>query len=488
MQNEFEKQVKQKMEELDFVPSTPVWQKIEEQIRHKKDRRRIIFWLPLLLLLTGGGITWFALNESESGKMAVETQTIDPAQSSLPKASTNESTGSISGTTRNIPVENNSVAEIKEQSGETAPIPSVPNAIIVNNEKTRVERVQKNQLKTKDPGRQRGSVQSLRKNKEETIVAFNESNTFKTDQSISREKAVNENEENRSSEPVKSLQEDTAARIIETVNNPQDFVEKKTDPVDVENNDAVDSVLTETVTPVIKNFGKSKWKWGVVVKAGVSGTVEGLDINTTKSMEYLNAPNNAPPPPPALYSRSYGPSEMNNKVSFGAGFLARKQLNKRLAFVTGLNYQYMAASTKVGYKRPSLSTGNTSNFQDAYSALAVVDYTNRYHFISLPMSMDFQLLKRKPLNIQAGLAFQQMVATNAVYFDYASQLYIKDKDHFSSGQIFTELGLSYSFPVKNFPVSVGPYVQYSLTALDENSKKQYLYSLGLKTTILFQKK
>ncbi|HEY0355684.1 MAG TPA: hypothetical protein VGC29_05745 [Flavisolibacter sp.] len=488
MQNEFEKQVKQKMEELDFVPSTPVWQKIEEQIRHKKDRRRIIFWLPLLLLLTGGGITWFALNENKSGKMAVETQTIEPAQSSLPKTSTNETTGSIPGTTRNIPVENTPVAEINGQSGETTPMPSSPNSSIVANENIQAERVQKNQFKKNGGSRSRESSRGLGNKKEEHIIAFNQGNTSKPGQSISRETVVNENEVNRKLEPVKSLQEDTAARIIETVNNPQDFVEKKTGPVDVENNDAVDSVLTGTVTPIAKNFGKSKWKLGLVVKAGVSGTVEGLDINTTKSMEFQNAPNNAPPPPPALYRRSYGPSEMKNMVSFGAGFLARKQLNKRLAFVTGLHYQYMAASTRVGYKRPSLATGNTSNFQDAYSALAVVDYTNRFHFISLPLAMDFQLLKRKPLNIQFGVAYQQMVATNAVYFDYASQLYIKDKDQFSSGQIFTDLGLNYSFPVKKFPVSIGPYVQYSLTALDENSKKQYLYSLGLKTTILFQKK
>ena len=55
---DFEKQVQEKMEELSFVPSPPVWQKVEEQIR-KKDRRRLIFWIiPLCLLLAGGGI-WF---------------------------------------------------------------------------------------------------------------------------------------------------------------------------------------------------------------------------------------------------------------------------------------------------------------------------------------------------------------------------------------------------------------------------------------------
>jgi len=49
MQNEFEKQVQQKMEELQLVPSAPVWEKIEEQIRRKKDRRRLILHLGGLL-------------------------------------------------------------------------------------------------------------------------------------------------------------------------------------------------------------------------------------------------------------------------------------------------------------------------------------------------------------------------------------------------------------------------------------------------------
>src|SRR5947209_3893205 len=36
MQNEFEKQVQQKMEELNFTTSEPVWLNIEKQIRNKK--------------------------------------------------------------------------------------------------------------------------------------------------------------------------------------------------------------------------------------------------------------------------------------------------------------------------------------------------------------------------------------------------------------------------------------------------------------------
>ena len=50
----FEKQVQKKLEELNLLPSDSVWKKVEEQIREKKDRRKIFFWLIPFALLCGG--------------------------------------------------------------------------------------------------------------------------------------------------------------------------------------------------------------------------------------------------------------------------------------------------------------------------------------------------------------------------------------------------------------------------------------------------
>src|SRR2546423_9171288 len=58
MQNDFERQVQQKLEELNLVPSEPVWLNIEKQIHNKKDRRMIFLWLPLLFMLLGAGVWW----------------------------------------------------------------------------------------------------------------------------------------------------------------------------------------------------------------------------------------------------------------------------------------------------------------------------------------------------------------------------------------------------------------------------------------------
>ena len=67
----FEKQVKQKMEELSLTPSEPVWQKVEEQIRKKRDRRRLLFWLPFTVLFLGGGILLVTNNIRNTNSIAI---------------------------------------------------------------------------------------------------------------------------------------------------------------------------------------------------------------------------------------------------------------------------------------------------------------------------------------------------------------------------------------------------------------------------------
>ena len=48
-ENDFEKQVQQKMDELQFVPSDAVWHEVEKQIDGRK-KRRLYFYGCLLFL------------------------------------------------------------------------------------------------------------------------------------------------------------------------------------------------------------------------------------------------------------------------------------------------------------------------------------------------------------------------------------------------------------------------------------------------------
>ena len=64
-ENEFEKQVQQKMDELKLHPSNAVWQKIEVQIKKEKKRRWMLIFFPIILIgsLYGG---YVLLNRNNS--------------------------------------------------------------------------------------------------------------------------------------------------------------------------------------------------------------------------------------------------------------------------------------------------------------------------------------------------------------------------------------------------------------------------------------
>src|SRR6478735_10531214 len=61
--HDFEKRVKQKMDELKFTPSDAVWLAVQSKIRKDKPRRRS--WLLIPLLLAGLGVAgYFILNNN----------------------------------------------------------------------------------------------------------------------------------------------------------------------------------------------------------------------------------------------------------------------------------------------------------------------------------------------------------------------------------------------------------------------------------------
>ncbi|HMK26671.1 MAG TPA: hypothetical protein VK483_11645, partial [Chitinophagaceae bacterium] len=58
-ENDFEKNVQNRMDELQLYPSAEVWPEIERRIRKERKRRWFIFWFLFPALLTGAGATYF---------------------------------------------------------------------------------------------------------------------------------------------------------------------------------------------------------------------------------------------------------------------------------------------------------------------------------------------------------------------------------------------------------------------------------------------
>jgi hypothetical protein len=82
--SDFEKQVQQKMDELNFVPSDLVWRGVEKQINERKERRRVLLWLPFLLLL-GGAVWMYKINTGTGNRQQqlIKIKTPAPAENKV---------------------------------------------------------------------------------------------------------------------------------------------------------------------------------------------------------------------------------------------------------------------------------------------------------------------------------------------------------------------------------------------------------------------
>jgi len=209
-------------------------------------------------------------------------------------------------------------------------------------------------------------------------------------------------------------------------------------------------------------------------------------------MDYAANPNSGGPTGGQVY---YPPSDVKKGFSFSAEALAKKQIGKRIAFSTGLQYNYYSNSIKVGNMvAQNTRIGNYSvsqfylNDRSNTAVTAFKSYQNRYHFISLPASIDWQLLKKYPLNLSTGISFQYLIKTNGLVFDYNRQAYFHSKDALSRFQLFYDIGLNYSIPLKKHSIAVGPEWQYGLSRLEKGNTDRHLFMYGLKAQWSFNKK
>jgi hypothetical protein len=482
MQNEFEKQVQQKMEELKLVPSEPVWQKVEMQIRKKKDRRRLVFWIPLFALLLGGGL-WFVIdqysnnisyNKSNDKKIDQQTQKQNSAvqrEQSITEQTINTQQEQDLKTTLSVQPE-------KKPSSKTITSESIS---------FRASSGQKNSTQ-----RIKLQKENLVREQEKKSVAVNKKTVFIESQITNPDIVTEKVKENEpASQKLNLTDPDLTGTLPDTKTDSIAEIEKETATstlkIDSVNNDSTSIKNIRT-----KKYVVSKWKPVFTVGSGVSGSgklnVFNGFLSENKSMDYASAPNAGGAQNGGI--TYYPPSEVKKDFSFAVQAGVKKQLAKRTFFSAGLQYSYYSNSIQVGNRvAQNTSFGNYSvtqyfsNNRNNYSSISWLSYHNKYHFISLPLNLDWQLLKKHPLNLSAGLSLQYLVQTNGLIFDYNKQAYFHNKNAFNRMQLFSHLGLNYSFPIKKTSIAIGPELQYGISRLEKSNSNHHLYTYGLKAQL-----
>ncbi len=479
--HEFEKQVRRKMEELNIHPSGVVWDKVDAEINRSKKRRRWLLWLPLLIagLLTGGYLifdSWYANGSKSPGTLSrqpYKTPKRFPPQNNT--GNTTPTENDVNQTERN---------DLNDPGGKT-PRPNLSPRRTVKEQVTyrkQIKKVSRTLKGTRQPFFRSGPT-LLREGNIRNINAEDrpETNDYEAD----TEKQVRyPDTTNAVTSPGKR---EIKAAVIRYAEAPQERINIV--PKSFSSSSSINSR-----PPVIQSA--KRWEWGVTLKGGrTSGSTRGSE-NKSFSGPAANFSGMSGQPGTNTFS---APSPASNGSGFSAGTVVSRKLNRTLSVSAGLSYNLYTTKQKTGKNVDSVITVRASNEFDrittaAYAGTgALQTFTNRYHFIELPLSLQARLLKNEkiPLSWSFGVTLSRLIAADALLLDNSSRIYYKNKELLNNTQVHVTTGMNMRFLQRDrLSIQAGPSLQYSLSKLVRGSNygNVHLLFLGLKTQVIFHKK
>jgi hypothetical protein len=450
----FEKQVDKLLDDLVIQPSQSVWPKVEEQIRRKKDRSRIVFWL-LPVLLVGIGLSYWLISSDSK---------VIQNNSEIVSATSKQNNNSIVKTLKpdhqeNVTASTDKIIK-KNQQLQTSNKENFSDKSNINFQVHTKENFPNNEVSKYTP-------------------AASATQTIKPTVEVQKETISNISEEQvpfkKLDSTVSEVGEKVEIEVENTIVDSSEVVQKE-----LENNNE----LLDTANPILSNV-TSKWKMAPYVAAGLSNVSEGL-FDPVASADFPSMPGNT------TGSGSFFPPSVPEKGTyFAAGLRIGKKLNTRFEISTGIQYNYFSTKQNIGTRVVSDTTILYSNMQvrvqDYYRNGNTKKYTNNYHFISLPVAIEYQLLNNIPLSMHAGFSLNRLVSTNALLYNSNSNIQFENDKAWNKTQLHSFSGLQFHFSKnKSFSFKAGPFIQYSFTRLEQN-RKQFLSVAGLQSQFYFSK-
>jgi hypothetical protein len=437
-ENKFEKEVKEKMDQLGFDPPGALWAHVDQEINKEKKRRKPIFWIFLTGLIMAGGITDMMVNHFGNNQDHLQGK-----NNQKEKKRSDEANHKVhaDATDRIVSAGSNSASV---QSGNP---PLATKGIKIIAKKTK-ENVQK--------------------------IAVDENRTHQKTEDIGQPPI----ESGISSENTISADSPKVASLSGEQTN------KKV---------RADSVVgKETAKIKNKETMKSPWSIGFTGSVGASNVNQSLfqSLNPANLSYALNYPAiNSSGSPVATNSSS----ETHAGFSFAVGVSVKRNLSNRVSWSAGLGYHYYSTGIHTGFPVDSAFTvysgfTQSTSVNSYYRNGDGKDYTNQYHFIELPLNLSFQLNKSRktPINWEAGVSFAWLVSSNALHFDPYNNVYFENDQLFNKIQWNALTAILIGFPVHDHSLQIGPQVQYGLSSLLKNSSSSpgHLIYFGLKCSFI----
>ncbi len=474
--HDFEKQVHDKMEELRVSPSDAVWKQVEEKL-HKKDRRRRFLWIPFFFaaLITGG---YFLSTADPSGRKLIFSK--QPAGIQLPKppstgvkkkvekvpASTEMSLSE--NRVHASPLSNEAIAKETGLVPVATTLPEVIPARRATGHKLLPASETTPQPLTSSPAVGTASPQR-------PVTAHS---TVAVPEMIPERLKMSPLSVQAGSTPSPTVLVDSVAEV--PARDPAAAI------IGSRLADSLSFAIHfdhPSITPLAVQTAKlsavRKVQWGISVQGGrTSLNEEKLNPFFTAARD-ITSFNSLTPPNGGNLSVAI-PSTVEAGYGFAAVVFVRKHLSRRVAFSTGLSYTRAATSLRTGDRSAgdSIQTGSKNL------------YVNRYHFLEVPFSLEFQLNRGSglPLIWEAGFSVSYLVTTNALHYNSAQSLYYQNSDLFNRMQLSLLTGLQLElFSRAAHPVRIGPQLQYGISRLlpESVSTRNHLLQYGFKISTTF---
>ena len=430
-ENEFEKQVQQKMDGFKLRPNDAIWETVSSKIVKQKKRRRqlsltiafICCFLIAGLFLSDVGVKYYSKTENAVNAILSTKKNIDSTIVKDTERIKKQKQQNSDGVTAN----NISVNIVKEY-------------LIKQAQPLQQTNFERSQLSAGNKNTQHAKGKKIIYTTESTPEDLTNDSLIVAEKIKPLPYQENKTEQ-LSSSPVENIVVDTS----------KDIAKKIPDSV-VNNTDTI-----ATVKKQIEKEQKTKWDMGIVFAVGQSSTA-GAYLGSTANSSYYNAlalsngSNN---------SINYAPSEIKPGVAFTTGITASKKLSVKINFMTGVNYKLFTTS---------IATGNYSSLNGAqsYSQGNTNRYSNYYHFVEIPLAIQLQLanIKKHPVYFEGGLTFSQLISTNSLQYNVSQSKYYIDNSLFNKTIIGLSAGLFINLASNSkAPLLLGPHFYYSASTI-----------------------
>ena len=468
-ENKFEKQVQQKMDELEIRPSDTVWEKIESQLEKKKNHRwgLIILFLLSGLILSGGYWLWHTRHQTFSQQNNSENVNSKKTNSekSISDISTKEN--------KTIQSKGNSVTKPPQQrNNETADVIEENNDNKNNTQhyKFLISSKTNSEIKLKEK-----ETIAFSKKKEMLAEITNEKGTEIIPSQLLQKPSAHENSNVA-----------TGDSIQEKINS-----DSLSNPVtaNVATKDNGTSNQKPAHAEAEKQVNKNKWKFGILFSGGISGVGNNfLGLNNSIPEDFSNSA--APGQTNPGQTLQILPSQIKSGFGFVAGVLAEKSISQKTKFELGINFKSFNTSISL---YDSAGTYRAAVYSLSSSLNKSISYINRFNFIEVPFSIKIQIGKGKniPLVWQGGFSVAELINSNALQINpSAGYNYFHDNSIFNKTQIgFNTAFFASLFSKQKTSILIGPYFYYGASRIANEgiySKKHFVFA-GLHTEIIFDK-